>query len=90
MLLIHTEIKFLAAESEKLPYIHELLLTVHGEAALIMNTFWWWEDWLKKLKQEEQYLVTNHGVAALAQPYNSQWFDELICGKEKKLFIFNC
>jgi hypothetical protein len=23
-------------------------------------------------------------------PYNTQWFDELLCGKEKKHFIFNC
>lgn len=67
MLLKQTEIKFLAAEGEKLTYIHEWLLQVHGEAALIMSAFWWWEDWLYKLKQEEQYLMTNHGVVALAQ-----------------------
>ena len=58
--------KFLASEGEKLTYIYERLLKAHGEAAVIMSTFWWWEDWLKKLKQEEQYLITNHGVAVVA------------------------
>jgi len=23
-------------------------------------------------------------------PYSTEWFDDLICGKEKKHFIFNC
>jgi hypothetical protein len=39
VLLKQTEITFLAAEGEKLTYIHERLLKVLGEGALIMNTF---------------------------------------------------
>jgi len=31
------------------------------------------------------------GCACTAvMPYNTQWFDELMCGKKKKHFTFNC
>lgn len=65
MLLIQTEIKFLAAEGVKLTYIHELLLKVHGEAALIMSTIV--GRLIKETETGRAVPITNHGVVALAQ-----------------------